>query len=135
MPIRTPNDLPAVKTLLEENIFVMNEERATSQDIRPLKILLLNLMPNKIATETQLSRVLGNTPLQINVQFVHTKTHVSKNTSKSHIESFYNRNCTGFGWIASVFWHRVPSFLLDSSECHYDNICIVVCKPCKEGSP
>ncbi|MBQ3574431.1 MAG: homoserine O-succinyltransferase, partial [Clostridia bacterium] len=65
MPIRIPNDLPATKTLQSENIFVMTETRAMTQDIRPLKILLLNLMPTKIATETQLARLLGNTPLQV----------------------------------------------------------------------
>ena len=65
MPIKIPNDLPAVKTLADENIFVMTEKRAITQDIRPLKILLLNLMPTKIATETQFSRLLGNSPLQV----------------------------------------------------------------------
>ena len=81
MPIKIPNDLPAVKILNEENIFVMTETRAISQDIRPLKILLLNLMPKKIETETQLSRLLGNSPLQVDLEFIHTKSHTSKNTS------------------------------------------------------
>ena len=81
MPIKIPNDLPAVKILNEENIFVMTETRAISQDIRPLKILLLNLMPKKIETETQLSRLLGNSPLQVDLEFIHTKSHKSKNTS------------------------------------------------------
>lgn len=89
MPIRVSNTLPAIEVLNKENIFVMTETRALTQDIRPLEILILNLMPTKIVTETQLLRLLGNTPLQINVQFMHTKTHVSKNTSKSHIETFY----------------------------------------------
>ena len=89
MPIRVSDTLPAIEVLNSENIFVMTETRAMTQDIRPLEILILNLMPTKIVTETQLLRVLGNTPLQINVQFMHTKTHVSKNTSKSHIETFY----------------------------------------------
>ena len=75
MPIKIPNDLPATKTLTDENIFVMNENRALSQDIRPLKILLLNLMPTKVATETQLSRLLGNTPLQVELEFLHTSSH------------------------------------------------------------
>lgn len=89
MPIRIPNDLPAVKTLNDENIFVMTEKRAITQDIRPLKILLLNLMPKKIETETQLSRLLGNSPLQVDLELIHTRTHNSKNTSKEHLLSFY----------------------------------------------
>ena len=89
MPIRVSDTLPAIEVLNSENIFVITETRAMTQDIRPLEILILNLMPTKIVTETQLLRVLGNTPLQINVQFMHTKTHISKNTSKSHIETFY----------------------------------------------
>lgn len=89
MPIQIPNDLPAVETLQQENIFVMNENRAISQDIRPLEIVLLNLMPTKIATETQLSRLLGNTPLQVRLELMHTTTHVSKNTSQDHLLNFY----------------------------------------------
>ncbi len=89
MPIKIPNELPAVKTLENENIFVMTEKRAVTQDIRPLKILILNLMPTKIDTETQLSRVLGNTPLQVEIELIHTKTHKSKNTSEEHLLSFY----------------------------------------------
>ena len=89
MPIRIPNDLPAAETLLQENIFVMDQNRALRQDIRPLEIVLLNLMPTKIATETQLSRLLGNTPLQVNLELMHTTTHVSKNTPQEHLLSFY----------------------------------------------
>ena len=89
MPIKIPNELPAVKTLTNENIFVMTETRAIKQDIRPLKILLLNLMPTKIDTETQFSRLLGNTPLQIELELMHTKTHKSKNTSQEHLLAFY----------------------------------------------
>ncbi len=89
MPIRIPNDLPAVKTLEGENIFVMTETRAITQDIRPLKILVLNLMPKKIETETQLSRILGNTPLQVELELIHTKSHRSKNTSAEHLLAFY----------------------------------------------
>ncbi len=89
MPIRIPNDLPAVKVLTDENIFVMTETRALTQDIRPLKILLLNLMPKKIETETQFSRLLGNTPLQVQLELIHTKSHQSKNTSPEHLFSFY----------------------------------------------
>lgn len=89
MPIRVQNNLPAIETLGSENIFVMTETRALTQDIRPLKILILNLMPTKIETETQLLRMLGNSPLQVDVSFMHTKSHLSKNTSVSHLETFY----------------------------------------------
>ena len=89
MPIKIPNRLPATATLTKENIFVMTETRAISQDIRPLHILLLNLMPAKIETETQLARVLGNTPLQIELELIAPSDHVSKNTSQEHILAFY----------------------------------------------
>ena len=89
MPIMIPNGLPAAATLAEENIFVMNETRAVTQDIRPLQILVLNLMPTKIATETQLSRLLGNTPLQVELELIHTDSHESKNTSREHLLKFY----------------------------------------------
>ena len=89
MPIRIPNDLPAAGTLQQENIFVMPQDRAIAQDIRPLEIVLLNLMPTKIATETQLSRLLGNTPLQVNLELMHTSSHKSKNVSQEHLLSFY----------------------------------------------
>ena len=89
MPIKIPNELPAVRTLETENIFVMTEKRAITQDIRPLKILILNLMPTKVDTETQLSRLLGNTPLQVEIELLHTSTHKSKNVSEEHLLSFY----------------------------------------------
>ena len=89
MPIQIPNDLPAVETLLQENIFVMKEQRAVTQHIRPLEIVLLNLMPTKIATETQLSRLLGNTPLQVHLELMHTNSHKSKNVSQEHLLNFY----------------------------------------------
>ena len=89
MPIRIPNELPAVKTLTEENIFVMTETRARTQDIRPLQILLLNLMPTKIATETQLSRLLSNTPLQVELELICPAGHVPKNTPQEHMLAFY----------------------------------------------
>ncbi len=89
MPIKIPNELPAVKTLTDENIFVMTETRAISQDIRPLKILVLNLMPKKIATETQLSRILGNTPLQIEIELIMTASHVPTHISAEHLLAFY----------------------------------------------
>ena len=89
MPIKIPNDLPAVQTLADENIFVMTETRAITQDIRPLRIVLLNLMPKKIETETQISRILGNTPLQIELTLIRTKTHLSQNTNQEHLLAFY----------------------------------------------
>lgn len=89
MPIKVPNDLPAVEILHRENIFVMTETRAMTQDIRPLQILLVNLMPKKIQTETQLSRLLGNTPLQIELELIAPKTHESANTPAEHLHTFY----------------------------------------------
>ena len=89
MPIKIPNALPATKTLNDENIFVMTETRAMTQDIRPLHILLLNLMPTKIDTETQLSRLLGNTPLQVELTLARVGSHESKNTPEEHMLAFY----------------------------------------------
>lgn len=89
MPIKIPNRLPATKVLNEENIFVITETRALTQDIRPLKILILNLMPTKIVTETQLARLLGNTPLQVEMELLKTSTHKAKNTSEEHMIAFY----------------------------------------------
>lgn len=89
MPIQIPNDLPAASTLLQENIFVMTQNRASSQDIRPLEIVLLNLMPTKIATETQFTRLLGNTPLQVRLELMHTTSHKAKNVSQDHLLNFY----------------------------------------------
>lgn len=89
MPIQIPNDLPATGILQNENIFVMPEDRAMTQDIRPLEIVLLNLMPTKIVTETQLSRLLGNTPLQVHLELMHTTSHKSKNVSQEHLLTFY----------------------------------------------
>ena len=89
MPIQIPNDLPAAETLKNENIFVMNQTRAQTQHIRPLEIVLLNLMPTKIVTETQLSRVLGNTPLQVHLELMMISSHKSKNTPEEHLLSFY----------------------------------------------
>lgn len=89
MPIQIPNDLPATGVLQQENIFVMTENRAITQDIRPLEIVVVNLMPTKIVTETQLSRLLGNTPLQVRLELVHTKSHTAKNVGKDHLINFY----------------------------------------------
>ncbi len=95
MPIRISQDLPAYQILQNENIFVMTHDRAEQQDIRPLKILILNIMPKKIETETQILRLLSNTPLQVDIELMHVASHVSKNTSLSHLETFY----TTFGEI------------------------------------
>ncbi|MDX1284793.1 MAG: homoserine O-succinyltransferase [Draconibacterium sp.] len=89
MPLNIPDKLPAIKILQDENIFVMNESRATHQDIRPLKIIILNLMPLKITTETDLLRLLSNSPLQIEIDFMKIKGHTPKNTPSSHMKSFY----------------------------------------------
>lgn len=89
MPIKVPDNLPAIEILNHENIFIMNESRAYKQDIRPLKILFLNLMPTKIVTETQFLRILGNSPLQVDMTFLHPKSHVPKNTPGEHLISFY----------------------------------------------
>ena len=89
MPIRIPNDLPATEVLKQENIFVMTHTRAVTQDIRPLEIVVLNLMPTKIVTETQLTRLLGNTPLQVHLELMHMSSHRSRNVSQEHLLTFY----------------------------------------------
>ena len=90
MPIRIDNDLPAKAALEEENVFVMDKERACTQDIRPLKIAILNLMPNKLDTELHLLRSLSNTPLQLDITFLQTESYVPTHVSESHMEKFYN---------------------------------------------
>ena len=128
MPIKIPNDLPAVKILNDENIFVMTETRAITQDIRPLKILLLNLMPKKIETETQLSRLLGNSPLQVDLELIHTKSHRSKNTSAEHLFTFYKtfqdvKNRTFDGMIIT----GAPVEQLEFEEVEYwDELCEIM---------
>ncbi len=89
MPIRIPKDLPAFHTLQNENIFVMPRDRAEHQDIRPLRILILNIMPKKIETESQILRLLSNTPLQVDIELMHVASHVSKHTSQNHLATFY----------------------------------------------
>lgn len=89
MPIKIPDSLPAARTLESENVFIMTEHRALHQDIRPLKIAIVNIMPTKIDTETQLLRLLGNTPLQVEVELIQMASHVSKNTSAEHLLKFY----------------------------------------------
>ena len=90
MPIKIPNLLPATDTLLKENIFVMTETRAITQDIRPLHILMLNLMPTKVVTETQIARLIGNTPLQVELELLQTATHKARHTSAEHMLAFYH---------------------------------------------
>ena len=89
MPLRLPDKLPAIKLLEDENIFVIDETRGHSQDIRPLRLAILNLMPIKVTTETDLVRLLSNTPLQIDVTFMKLKSHTSKNTPIEHMKQFY----------------------------------------------
>lgn len=89
MPIRIPAELPAFKTLGNENIFVMSKDRAEHQDIRPLKVIILNIMPKKIETESQILRLLSNTPIQVDIDLLQMASHVSRNTSQSHLEAFY----------------------------------------------
>ena len=120
MPIKIPNALPAAQVLTDENIFIMTETRALTQDIRPLRILLLNLMPTKIDTETQLSRLLGNTPLQIELELIHTKSHESKNTPEDHMISFYKT----FDDVKDQNWDGLiitgaPVELMDFEEVEY----------------
>ncbi len=125
MPIRVQNDLPAKKIMEDENIFVMDESRAMSQDIRPLKIAILNLMPLKEDTEVQLMRSLSNTPLQIDITFLTTASYVGKNTAKSHLDNFYLtfddvKNSKFDGLIIT----GAPVELLDFKEVAYwDELC------------
>lgn len=122
MPINIPKNLPAAEILENENIFVMDEERAYHQDIRPLNIVILNLMPEKEKTETQLLRVLGNSPLQVNITLMHPKTHNSKNTRKEHLKNFYRT----FDDIKTRKYDGMiitgaPIELLEFEEVHYWN--------------
>lgn len=89
MPVKIPNNLPAIEILEKENIFVMSDLRANEQDIRPLRVLILNLMPIKVTTETDFVRILSNNPLQVEIDFLKLETHVSKNTSDEHLSMFY----------------------------------------------
>ena len=128
MPIKIPNDLPAVQTLADENIFAITETRAITQDIRPLRILLLNLMPKKIETETQISRILGNTPLQIELTLIRTQSHQSQNTAQEHLLAFYKtfdevRNEKYDGMIIT----GAPVELMEFEEVDYwDELCEIM---------
>ncbi len=122
MPIKIPDKLPAAKVLADENIFIMDHSRASTQDIRPLEILVLNLMPTKVTTETQLSRILGNTPLQVNLELMQVTSHESKNTSKEHMLKFY----TTFDKVKDRYFDGMiitgaPVELLDFEEVEYWN--------------
>ena len=120
MPIKIPNKLPAAKTLSKENIFVMDNQRAYHQDIRPLRIVILNLMPTKIATETQILRLLGNTPLQVEVFLLHPRNHHSKTTPREHLAAFYRHfdeiRCEKFDGMIIT---GAPVELLEFSEVDY----------------
>ncbi len=128
MPIKIPNDLPATAILNKENIFVITETRAITQDIRPLKIAILNLMPTKIETETQFVRLLGNSPLQVELELLHTKTHKSKNTSEEHLLNFYKtfdevKNQKFDGLIIT----GAPVEMMDFEEVEYwDELCEIM---------
>lgn len=128
MPIKVPNLLPARETLENENIFVMTENRAMHQDIRPLKLLILNLMPTKIVTETQLLRKLSNTPLQIEVEFLKTISHTASHIDPYHMDSFY----VGLDEIKDKFYDGfiitgAPLELVDFSEIDYwDELCEIM---------
>ncbi|MFR7990727.1 MAG: homoserine O-acetyltransferase MetA [Anaerovoracaceae bacterium] len=128
MPIKVPNNLPAIETLTAENVFVMTDTRAMTQDIRPLQILILNLMPTKIDTETQLTRLLGNTPLQVELELLQTSTHKASNTSEEHMIAFYKT----FDQIKHKFYDGMiitgaPVELLDFEEVEYwDELCEIM---------
>lgn len=120
MPVNIPNNLPAIEILKKENIFVMSQLRADEQDIRPLRVLILNLMPIKIMTETDLIRLLSNNPLQVEVEFLKLKTHISKNTSEEHLSMFYKE----FDEIKDDYYDGMiitgaPVELLDFEEVYY----------------
>ncbi len=128
MPIKVPNHLPAVETLTAENVFVMTDTRAMTQDIRPLQILILNLMPTKIDTETQLTRLLGNTPLQVELELLQTSTHKASNTSQEHMLAFYKT----FEQVKNKFYDGMiitgaPVELLPFEEVEYwDELCEIM---------
>ena len=128
MPVKINDDLPAYSILESENIFVMSEQRADTQDIRPLKILIMNLMPTKVETETQLLRLLSNSPLQTDVEFLQAATHESKNTSQEYLERFYHtfdevRNKKYDGMIIT----GAPVECIDFSDVDYwDELCEIM---------
>lgn len=128
MPIKIKNDLPARKILEDEHIFVMTERRALMQDIRPLKILILNLMPTKIETETQILRCLSNTPLQIEVELLQMESHVAKNISETHMITFYQTfSQIKDKWYDGLIITGAPVELMEYEEVEYwDELCQVM---------
>lgn len=128
MPIKVPNNLPAIETLTKENVFVMTDTRAMTQDIRPLQILILNLMPTKVDTETQLTRLLGNTPLQVELELLQTSTHKASNTSEEHMIAFYKT----FDQVRDKFYDGMiitgaPVELMEFEEVDYwDELCEIM---------
>lgn len=122
MPVKIPNNLPAIELLKKENIFVMNELRANTQDIRPMRVIILNLMPLKVSTETDFIRLLSNNPLQVEIEFIRLDTHTPKNTPEEHLEMFYK----GFHEIADHYYDGMiitgaPVELLEFEEVSYWN--------------
>lgn len=115
MPIKIQSDLPVKEILEKENIFVMDENRAIHQDIRPIQILILNLMPLKEETELQLLRSLSNTPLQVDVSFMMVKSHTSKNTATSHLNKFYQ-------YFDQVKDHKYDGMIITGAHCGTDGI-------------
>ena len=128
MPIKISQDLPAYSILIKENIFVMLTKIAEQQDIRPLKIVILNLMPKKIETETQLLRLLSNTPLQVDIELMHMSSHVSKNTPENHLSNFYKTfdeiKCNKYDGLIIT---GAPIELLEFEEVDYwDELCEIM---------
>ena len=128
MPIRVPNNLPAVETLTNENVFVMTDSRAMTQDIRPLQILILNLMPTKIDTETQLTRLLGNSPLQVELELLQTASHKSQNTPEEHMLAFYkNFEQIKQNYYDGMIVTGAPVELMEFEEVEYwDELCEIM---------
>ena len=128
MPIKIKNDLPARKIFEDEHIFVMTERRALTQDIRPLKILILNLMPTKIETETQILRCLSNTPLQIEVELLQMESHTAKNISEEHMLTFYQTFPeVKEKWFDGLIITGAPVELLEYEEVEYwEELCKVM---------
>lgn len=128
MPIKIPNSFPAAHTLQNENIFVMTETRAVTQDIRPLRIAILNLMPTKIATETQLTRLLGNTPLQVELDFLQTGSHKATHAPEGHMASFYRTfEDVKHEQYDGLIITGAPVELLDFTEVEYwDELCEIM---------
>lgn len=128
MPIKIQSDLPACSVLEQENIFVMTDQRASAQDIRPLKIAIVNLMPTKVVTETQLLRLLGNTPLQVEISLVHMEHHHSKNTGAEHLERFYitSREALKTKWDGMIITGAPVEQLPFEQVDYWDDLCRIM---------